>query len=397
MADKGRNASTDHFGSAAIEGFNKYRALAASVWIKFIAVIHAREFLAEMFCDFPAREGKGRGGVKTIGNGAVAQVILGATASSFDFGSQLSITSAMVIPYWAAQLLGAFLSSVMIFGVYQDALYAVDCHGSAQLSVNCTGGIFASYPQPYLSLGTGFMDQFFGTFLLLLGIFGITDVNNNEAKQGMKPVLVGMLITAVGLSYGLNCGYCHQPSQGTLHLVCSLPYPDGDGTVFVVSGSVASVLCNGREFLAEMFATFMLVTMGNGAVAQVILGATASTFDFGSQLSINLGYGLGGMIGAFIAGGVTGAHMNPAVTLAMALRGKLNWKECSEGTKVIPYWFAQLLGAFLSAAMIYWVYYDALMAVNCHGYGQKSVNCTAGIWASYPQPYLSLGTGFMDQ
>ncbi|KAL5474415.1 hypothetical protein EMCRGX_G026359 [Ephydatia muelleri] len=148
---------------------------------------------------------------------------------------------------------------------------------------------------------------------------------------------------------------------------------------------------HGREFLAEMFATFMLVTMGNGAVAQVILGATASTFDFGSQLSINLGYGLGGMIGAFIAGGVTGAHMNPAVTLAMALRGKLNW------LKVIPYWFAQLLGAFLSAAMIYWVYYDALMAVNCHGYGQKSVNCTAGIWASYPQPYLSLGTGFMDQ
>ena len=60
-------------------------------------------------------------------------------------------------------------------------------------------------------------------------------------------------------------------------------------------------------------------------MAQVILGATASSFDFGSQLSINLGYGLGGMTGAFMAGGVTGAHMNPAVTLAMALRGRLNW------------------------------------------------------------------------
>nr|CAK22281.1 aquaporin related protein [Lubomirskia baikalensis] len=150
-------------------------------------------------------------------------------------------------------------------------------------------------------------------------------------------------------------------------------------------------IIHGREFLAEMFATFMLVTVGNGAVAQVILGATASTFDFGSQLSINLGYGLGGMIGAFIDGGVTGAHMNPAVTLAMALRGKLNW------LKVLPYWLSQLVGAFLSAVMIYWVYYDALMAVDCHGYGQKSVNCTAGIWAPYPQPYLSLGTGFMDQ
>ena len=84
----------------------------------------------------------------------------------------------------------------------------------------------------------------------------------------------------------------------------------------------------------QMFNVLLsLQTIGNGAVAQVILGATASTFDFGSQLSINLGYGLGGMIGAFIAGGVTGGHMNPAVTLAMALRGKVSWIKVSECVK----------------------------------------------------------------
>ena len=84
----------------------------------------------------------------------------------------------------------------------------------------------------------------------------------------------------------------------------------------------------------------ILQTIGNGAVAQVILGATASSFDFGSQLSINLGYGLGGMIGAFMAGGVTGAHMNPAVTLAMALRGKLNWLKVIGCVLLLPLVYA---------------------------------------------------------
>ena len=67
--------------------------------------------------------------------------------------------------------------------------------------------------------------------------------------------------------------------------------------------------------------------MGNGAAAQVILGKTASPFNFGESLSINIGYGCGAALGVYIAGGITGAHMNPAVTLAMALRGRTPWKK----------------------------------------------------------------------
>ena len=62
-------------------------------------------------------------------------------------------------------------------------------------------------------------------------------------------------------------------------------------------------------------------TFGNAAIAQFILSKQAN----GTFLTVNIGYGIGLMIGAYVAGGVTGAHMNPAVTLGMALRGKTAW------------------------------------------------------------------------
>ena len=64
---------------------------------------------------------------------------------------------------------------------------------------------------------------------------------------------------------------------------------------------------------------------GNGAIAQSVL----SSGDFGSELSINIGYGIGLMFGAYAAIGVSGAHLNPAVTFGMALRGKVHWTKVS--------------------------------------------------------------------
>ena len=69
----------------------------------------------------------------------------------------------------------------------------------------------------------------------------------------------------------------------------------------------------------------LLQTFGNAAIAQFIL----SHSDNGTFLTVNIGYGVGIMIGAYVAGGVTGGHMNPAVTLAMALRGKTAWIKVS--------------------------------------------------------------------
>ena len=74
-----------------------------------------------------------------------------------------------------------------------------------------------------------------------------------------------------------------------------------------------------QEVLAEFLGTFVLVVFGVGVVAQVVLSNRGS----GDYLSINVGWGLAVVMGIYVAGGVTGAHLNPAVTLALAVRGQL--------------------------------------------------------------------------
>ena len=130
-----------------------------------------------------------------------------------------------------------------------------------------------------------------------------------------------------------------------------------------------------REFLAETLGTFALVIFGDGAVAQVVLGnaARGDTF-FGGFLNISLGYGLALMIGICISGGVSGGHLNPAVTLAMAALRKLKpiqvtimHKSCSNDVaspQVPVYMAGQYLGAFLAALVLWGEYADAIKMVS---------------------------------
>ena len=143
-----------------------------------------------------------------------------------------------------------------------------------------------------------------------------------------------------------------------------------------------------RELLAEFLGTFTLIVFGVGVVAQVVLsGQTAGTF-----LSINIGWGLAVTMGIYVAGGVSGAHLNPAVTLALAAHRNFPW------AKVLPYCLAQLAGAFVASAVVYVTYAEAL--ANFDG-GIRQVTgdlATAGIWATYPQPFLSVVPGgLVDQ
>jgi MIP family channel proteins len=143
-----------------------------------------------------------------------------------------------------------------------------------------------------------------------------------------------------------------------------------------------------REMLAEFLGTFVLITFGVGVVAQVVLSRqTAGTF-----LSINIAWGLGVTMGCYVCGGVTGAHLNPAVTLALAAHRQFPWR------KVLPYAFAQFAGAFLASVLVYVTYHEALAAFDGGVRQVTGAQGTAGIWATYPQPFLStFPGGFIDQ
>jgi len=131
-----------------------------------------------------------------------------------------------------------------------------------------------------------------------------------------------------------------------------------------------------RDFLAELLGTFLLVLIGDGAVAQWSLSAATGGDKGGTFLNVSLGYGLALMVGILASGGVSGGHLNPAVTLAMAAVGKLRWPQ------VPVYMAGQYLGAFLAALVLWGNYADALALAA--GGEDHTVASTMGVFASYP-------------
>lgn len=119
-----------------------------------------------------------------------------------------------------------------------------------------------------------------------------------------------------------------------------------------------------HELLAEFFGTFVLILGGDGVVANVGLAPrlAAQGYDWNT---IVWGWGLSVMVAVYVAGGVTGAHINPAVTLAMAVKRGFPW------SKVLPYFVAQIAGAFVGALGVYLAYREGLVSA-----GMPNVWCT---------------------
>ncbi|XP_077084700.1 aquaporin-9b isoform X1 [Siphateles boraxobius] len=142
-----------------------------------------------------------------------------------------------------------------------------------------------------------------------------------------------------------------------------------------------------REFLAELLGTFVLILFGCGSVAQKVLSRGTG----GEDLTIHFGFTLGVMLAVYMAGGVSGGHVNPAVSLAMVVVGKLPIK------KFPVYVAAQFLGAFAGSCAVYSLYYGAFANFSDGHLLVTGQNATAGIFASYPREDLSLLNGFVDQ
>jgi len=112
-----------------------------------------------------------------------------------------------------------------------------------------------------------------------------------------------------------------------------------------------------KELIGEVVGTFVLILLGDGVVANVGLAPRLAAAAYNWN-TITLGWCFAVIIAVYISGGVSGAHLNPAVTLALAFKRGFSW------SKVGPYIAAQFVGAFLGALGVYLVYMDGLQGAG---------------------------------
>jgi len=141
------------------------------------------------------------------------------------------------------------------------------------------------------------------------------------------------------------------------------------------------------ELIAEFLGTFVLILFGVGVVAMVVLfpSDTPAAIVHGGYTNITLGWGLAVTMGVYIAGKISGGHLNPAVTLTLAVFRGFPWR------KVIPYSIAQTAGAFFAAALVYRNYLPAF-----HQFDPDLLR-TAGVFTTFPTFPALLQAGFLDQ
>jgi glycerol uptake facilitator protein len=104
-----------------------------------------------------------------------------------------------------------------------------------------------------------------------------------------------------------------------------------------------------EKFVAELIGTMILILLGDGVVAGVLLNKSKAFA--GGWIVITMAWGLAVFSGVVVAGPYSGAHLNPAVTLGLAIAGKTPWDQ------VPAYWVAQFIGAFIGATLVFLHYY----------------------------------------
>jgi glycerol uptake facilitator protein len=145
------------------------------------------------------------------------------------------------------------------------------------------------------------------------------------------------------------------------------------------------------ELLAEFLGTLVLIALGDGVVAMVVLFGSGVPGEVvkGGYTNITLGWGLAVLMGIVVAGRVSGAHLNPAVTLSLAVFRDFPWR------KVLPYSLAQVAGAFAAAALVYLNYLPAFDHVD------PDRSKTAGVFTTFPAKFgdVTIGWpfGLLDQ
>ena len=120
-------------------------------------------------------------------------------------------------------------------------------------------------------------------------------------------------------------------------------------------------------FIAEFIGTAILILLGNGVVANVVLNKTKGNNS--GWIVITTGWALAVFVGVVIAGPYSGAHLNPAVTVALAVAGKFAWAQ------VPGFIAAQMLGAMVGTSLV-WLNYKDHLNITPEGGLQRATFCT---------------------
>ncbi|NMP29463.1 aquaporin family protein [Rahnella sp. SAP-1] len=141
------------------------------------------------------------------------------------------------------------------------------------------------------------------------------------------------------------------------------------------------------QCIAEFLGTGLIIFFGAGCVAALKLAGAS----FG-QWEISIIWGLGVSMAVYLTAAISGAHLNPAITIALCLFANF------DGRKVLPYIVAQVAGAFCAAALVYGLYYNLFFDFEqSHNMVRGSVESLdlAGIFSTYPNPHISVLQAFL--
>ncbi|MCF6295635.1 MAG: aquaporin family protein [Flavobacteriaceae bacterium] len=133
-------------------------------------------------------------------------------------------------------------------------------------------------------------------------------------------------------------------------------------------------------FIAEILGTFLLLLLGNGVVANIVLKDTKAN-DSGWMV-ITTAWGLAVYVGVLVAGPYSGAHLNPAVTVSLAVAGLFDWVD------VMPYILAQFIGAMLGSLVV-WLIYKDHYDITEDKEGIKATFCTSPAIRNFSRNFLT--------
>ena len=130
------------------------------------------------------------------------------------------------------------------------------------------------------------------------------------------------------------------------------------------------------ELISECIAVFIIIAFGD-SVAAMYTVYSPNPYA-GSYWGVCIAWGLAVTMAIYATGSISGTHANPAVTLALALYRKFAW------VKVVPYCIAQIVGAFLGAALVYQLYSPLINHFNAAAHLTRAAGGAAGVFFTHP-------------